>query len=144
VRLCRPEDAERELEIMVGHAEECLKRLGLAYRVVLLAAGDMGFSARANLRHRGVAAEPGPVPGDLVLFGLRPPSRPGARGIRMRARDGKTHVATLNGSGLPIGRTVLAILEAVPARGRGRRHPRRHSFPTPASPPSNRMDVPGT
>jgi seryl-tRNA synthetase len=95
---------------MVGHAEECLKRLGLAYRVVLLAAGDMGFSARATYdievwlpsqgRYREISSC-----SDCGTFQAR------RAGIRMRTRDGKTNVATLNGSGLPIGRTVLAILE---------------------------------
>ena len=48
VRICAAEDSERELATLVGHAEECLKRLGLVYRVVLLAAGDLGFSARVT------------------------------------------------------------------------------------------------
>ena len=58
-----------------------------------------------------MAAQPGPLPGDLVLLGLR--HLPGRRAnIRTRGGDGKTvHVATLNGSGLPIGRTMAAILE---------------------------------
>src|SRR5699024_9977695 len=46
VRLCPAEDSPKELEAMVGHAEACLKELGLAYRVILLPAGDMGFSAQ--------------------------------------------------------------------------------------------------
>ncbi|WP_037842953.1 aminoacyl--tRNA ligase-related protein, partial [Streptomyces sp. NRRL WC-3549] len=46
VRVCAPEDAPAQLELMLGHAEECLRRLGLSYRVVLLPAGDLGFSAR--------------------------------------------------------------------------------------------------
>jgi seryl-tRNA synthetase len=110
VRICAPEDSERELEIMVGHAEECLRRLGLAYRVVLLAAGDMGFSARTTYdlevwlpsqnRYREISSC-----SDCGTFQAR------RAGIRMRSAGGKGYAATLNGSGLPIGRTVLAILE---------------------------------
>jgi seryl-tRNA synthetase len=110
VRLCAPENSERELEIMVGHVEECLIRLGLAYRVVLLAAGDMGFSARTTYdievwlpgqnRYREISSC-----SDCGTFQAR------RAGIRLRTGGGKGHVATLNGSGLPIGRTLLAILE---------------------------------
>src|SRR5207249_1926284 len=45
-RICEPEKAQEELELMVGQATECLERLGLSYRVMLLPAVDMGFSAR--------------------------------------------------------------------------------------------------
>ena len=45
VKLTTPETSMEELEGMVGDAEEILKRLGLAYRVVVLSTGDMGFSA---------------------------------------------------------------------------------------------------
>ncbi len=48
VRLCAAENSPKELEAMVGHAEACLKELGLAYRVILLPAGDMGFSAQVT------------------------------------------------------------------------------------------------
>jgi seryl-tRNA synthetase len=46
VRFCHPDQSAAELERMVRHAEACLVELGLAYRVVTLAAGDMGFSAQ--------------------------------------------------------------------------------------------------
>jgi len=111
VRFCEPADAERELAALVGHAEECLGRLGLGYRVVLLAAGDLGFSARTTYdlevwlpsqgRYREISSC-----SDCGTFQAR------RAGIRLRDRaGGKSHVATLNGSGLPIGRTLLAILE---------------------------------
>jgi seryl-tRNA synthetase len=110
VRLCAPDRSEAELELMVSHAEECLKRLGLAYRVVLLAAGDMGFSARmtydlevwlpSQRRYREISSC-----SDCGTFQAR------RAGIRLRSGGGRGLVATLNGSGLPIGRTVLAILE---------------------------------
>lgn len=111
VRLCAPEDARRELAAIVGHAEACLQRLGLAYRVVLLAARDTGFSARMTYdlevwlpgqgRYREISSC-----SDCGTFQARR-----AR-IRLRRPDGsKGPAATLNGSGLPLGRTLVAILE---------------------------------
>ncbi|GGL02621.1 serine--tRNA ligase [Mangrovihabitans endophyticus] len=111
VRFCAPEESQRELETMVGHAEACLAGLGLPYRVVTLAAGDMGFSAQLTYdievylpgqgRYREISSC-----SDCGTFQARR-----AR-IRSRDKDGKRGlVATLNGSGLPIGRTVAAILE---------------------------------
>jgi seryl-tRNA synthetase len=112
VKFTRPEDSDPELERLVHNAEEILKRLKLPYRVVIHSTGDMGFSAsksydlevwlpgqnayreisscsnfdafqarRANIRYR-------PAPGEKVRF-----------------------VHTLNGSGLAIGRTWIAIME---------------------------------
>ncbi len=111
VRLCAPEHASAELTALVGHAEACLRRLGLAYRVVLLAARDTGFSARMTYdlevwlpsqgRYREVSSC-----SDCGTFQAR------RAGIRLRRPDGsKGPAATLNGSGLPLGRTLLAILE---------------------------------
>ncbi|MFP3991455.1 serine--tRNA ligase [Streptomyces sp. E11-3] len=111
VRVCAPEDAQEQLELMVGHAEECLRRLELSYRVVLLPAGDLGFSARMTydievwLPGSGSYREISSV-SDCGTFQAR------RAGIRHRTADGrKEHVATLNGSALPIGRTVAALLE---------------------------------
>jgi seryl-tRNA synthetase len=111
VRLCAPEHASTELTALTGHAEACLRRLGLAYRVVLLAARDTGFSARMTYdlevwlpgqgRYREVSSC-----SDCGTFQAR------RAGIRLRRPDGsKGPAATLNGSGLPLGRTLLAILE---------------------------------
>ncbi|MBV9023482.1 MAG: serine--tRNA ligase [Streptomycetaceae bacterium] len=111
VRICDPEDSEAELEKMVGHAEACLKELGLAYRVVILAAGDTGFSAQLTydievwLPSQNTYREISSV-SDFGTFQAR------RANIRTRGADGKpTLVATLNGSGLPIGRTMAALLE---------------------------------
>jgi len=111
VRICAPDQSAAELETLVGHAEECLKRLGLAYRVVMLAAGDMGFSARMTydievwLPSQGRYREVSSCSDCGTFQGRR------AR-IRVRDRDGgKSYAATLNGSGLPVGRTLVAILE---------------------------------
>ena len=59
-----------ELEAMVADAEEVLKRLGLAYRVVLLSHGRHGLQLRQDLRHRGLAARARTLPRDLVLLEL--------------------------------------------------------------------------
>jgi seryl-tRNA synthetase len=111
VRVCETADSSRELETMVGHAEACLRELGLAYRVVALAAGDLGFAAQFTYdlevwlpsqgRYREISSC-----SDCGPFQAR------RAGIRVRDRDGrKSPAATLNGSGLPIGRTIAAILE---------------------------------
>ncbi|MFJ9343578.1 serine--tRNA ligase [Streptomyces sp. NPDC101733] len=111
VRICAAEDAPRELELMVGHAEECLRRLELSYRVVLLPAGDIGFSARMTydievwLPGADAYREISSVSDCGTFQGRR-------AGIRVRGADGrKGPAATLNGSALPIGRTVAALLE---------------------------------
>ncbi|WP_255953406.1 serine--tRNA ligase [Streptomyces odontomachi] len=111
VRVCAPEEAQRQLDLMVGHAEECLRRLGLSYRVVLLPAGDMGFSARMTydievwLPGSDAYREISSV-SDCGTFQAR------RAGIRYRTAHGrKAYAATLNGSALPIGRTVAALLE---------------------------------
>ena len=115
VSFAKPEQSYEELERLTGHAEAILQGLGLPYRVVTLCTGDMGFSAaktydievwlpsqnqyreisscsnfeafqarRANIRYKGHAGK----------------------------KDAKTEfVHTLNGSGLAVGRTLVAILE---------------------------------
>ncbi|MGI5470260.1 serine--tRNA ligase [Streptomyces sp. CA-132043] len=111
VRIVDPSDAEAELEKMLGHAEACLKELGLAYRVVTLAAGDTGFSAQLTYdievwipsqnTYREISS--------VSNFGTFQARR---ANIRTRGEDGKPKlVATLNGSGLPVGRTLAALLE---------------------------------
>jgi seryl-tRNA synthetase len=111
VRLCHPDQAQRELQILLGHAEEGLRRLGLHYRVVDLRAGDLGFSARRTfdievwLPAQGEYREVSSC-SDCGDFQAR------RAGIRARERQGrKIFVNTLNGSGLPIGRTMVALLE---------------------------------
>jgi len=111
VRICAPEQAQEQLELMVGHAEECLRRLELSFRTVLLPAGDMGFSARMTydievwLPGGGAYREISSV-SDCGTFQAR------RADIRVKRADGrKSPAATLNGSALPIGRTVAALLE---------------------------------
>ncbi|WP_055536128.1 serine--tRNA ligase, partial [Streptomyces alboniger] len=111
VRVCTLEDAPAQLELMLEHAEECLRRLELSYRIVQLPAGDLGFSARSTydievwLPGSGSYREISSV-SDCGTFQAR------RAGIRHRTADGrKEYAATLNGSALPIGRTVAALLE---------------------------------
>lgn len=99
------------LEEIVSHAEEPLRRLGLPYRVVKLAAGDIGFAAQITydvevwLPSQGTYREISSA-SDTGTFQTR------RAGIRVRGKDGKRGtVASLNASGLPIGRTLVAIVE---------------------------------
>jgi seryl-tRNA synthetase len=112
VSVVRPDDSAAEHERMTGYAEEVLKRLGLAYRVVLLSTGDMGFAAQKTYDIEVW------LPGQGIYREISSCSNCGAfQGLRMKARyrpaagKGTLPVHTLNGSGLAIGRTLIAILE---------------------------------
>ncbi|MBT3160100.1 serine--tRNA ligase [Streptomyces sp. CHA1] len=111
VRVCAAEDAPAQLERMVTHAEECLRRLELSYRVVLLPAGDLGFSARMTYDIEVW------LPGSAAFREISSVSDCGTfqarrAGIRVRTPGGgKEAAATLNGSALPVGRTLAALLE---------------------------------
>ena len=112
VQIAAPEQSYAQLEEMVGHAETVLQKLGLPYRKVLLCSGDMGFAAAKTY--------------DLEVW---LPSQNTYREIsscsncedfqarRMQARwrnpqTGKPELAhTLNGSGLAVGRTLVAVME---------------------------------
>ena len=111
VQITRPEQSDAALEEMVGHAEAVLRKLGLPYRVVLLCSGDMGFGSAktydlevwvpAQNAYREISSC-----SNMEAFQAR----------RMQARfkgaDGKNElVHTLNGSGLAVGRTLVAVLE---------------------------------
>ena len=112
VSITRPEDSLAEHERMTACAEEVLKRLGLAYRVVLLSTGDMGFGAQKTYDLEVW------LPGQDAYREISSCSNCGAfQAQRMKARyrptegKGTLPVHTLNGSGLAIGRTLIAILE---------------------------------
>ncbi|WP_116949616.1 serine--tRNA ligase [Jiangella endophytica] len=111
VRICEANNAQAELDALVGHAETCLQELGLAYRVVVLAAGDLGFAAQLTydlevwFPSQNTYREISSV-SDFGTFQSR------RANIRTRGTDKKvTLAATLNGSGLPIGRTMAALME---------------------------------
>ena len=112
VSVVHPERGLEELERMTSCAEEVLKRLGLAYRVVLLSTGDMGFGARKTYDIEVW------LPGQNAYREISSCSYCGdfqARRMnaRYRPEDAKDvrFVHTLNGSGLAVGRTMIAILE---------------------------------
>ena len=112
VKFTTPERSYEELERLLQDAETVLQRLGLHYRVVLLCTGDAGFSSAktydievwlpAQNQFREISSC-----SNFESFQAR------RAGIRYRLRGGKKteYVHTLNGSGLAIGRTVVAILE---------------------------------
>ena len=101
-----------ELEGMVGDAEEVLKRLELPYRVVVLSTGDMGFSAAKTYdievwlpgqqAYREISSCSNCTDFQARRAGLRFRPEPGAK---------PRFVHTLNGSGLAVGRTLIAVLE---------------------------------
>jgi len=112
VQITRPDDSYAALEAMVGHAEAVLQKLGLPYRVMLLSTGDMGFGASktydlevwlpAQCAWREISSI-----SNCEAFQAR----------RMQARfrpesGGKPdYLHTLNGSGLAVGRCLVAVLE---------------------------------
>jgi seryl-tRNA synthetase len=112
VQMVRPEDSNAVLEELTGHAEKVLQRLSLPYRVVSLCTGDLGFAAargydiEAWLPSQGIYKEISSC-SNFEAFQARR-----AR-IRFRRAEGEKpeFLHTLNGSGLPIGRTIVAILE---------------------------------
>ncbi|HWI29401.1 MAG TPA: serine--tRNA ligase [Stellaceae bacterium] len=112
VSIAHPDRSVEEHERMTACAEEVLKRLGLAYRMMLLCAGDMGFSARKTYDIEVW------LPGQNTYREISSCSNCGEfQARRMRARfrpkegKGTRFVHTLNGSGLAVGRTLIAVLE---------------------------------
>ena len=116
VTICRPEDSPAEHERMTAAAEAILQGLDLPYRKMLLCAGDMGFTARKTFDLEVW------LPGQQAYREISSISNCGDfQGRRMNARyrpdgaDGKKagteFVHTLNGSGLAVGRTLVAVLE---------------------------------
>jgi seryl-tRNA synthetase len=109
---CMPETSEQELERMVSHAEETCRQLGLTYRIRQLCTGDLGFSARKTYDLEVWA------PGCKEWLEVSSVSNCGdfqARraGARYRAESGgrPRYVHTLNGSGLGLPRTLIAVME---------------------------------
>jgi seryl-tRNA synthetase len=111
VQITHPEQSEAALDQMVGHAEAILQKLELPYRVVLLSTGDMGFGAVKTYDLEVW------LPAQNTYREISSCSNCGAfQARRMQARvrnaQGKTEfVHTLNGSGLAVGRTLVAVLE---------------------------------
>jgi seryl-tRNA synthetase len=112
VSIAEPENSDEELERMTACAEAVLQKLELPYRVMILSTGDMGFSARKTYdievwlsgqnRYREISSCSNC--GDFQARRMK---------TRYRPKDGKgtRFVHTLNGSGLAVGRTLVAVLE---------------------------------
>jgi seryl-tRNA synthetase len=112
VSIAHPDHSDEELERMTACAEEILKRLGLHYRVVVLSTGDMGFAARKT---HDIEVW---LPGQDTYREISSCSNCGdfqARRMKARYRPqgekGTRFVHTLNGSGIAIGRALIAVLE---------------------------------
>jgi len=112
VTISAPETSNDELERMTGCAEEVLKRLGLPYRTVVLCTGDMGFGAQKTYDIEVW------LPGQDNYREISSCSNCGDfQARRMKARSkvkgekGTQFVHTLNGSGLAVGRTLIAVIE---------------------------------
>jgi len=112
VQMVRPSESTVALEELTGHAENILKSLGLAYRKVILCGGDLGFSA---IKTYDLEVW---LPGQDKYREISSCSNMGdfqARRMQARWRNPETGkpelLHTLNGSGLAVGRTLLAILE---------------------------------
>ena len=111
VRIVRPEDSYKHLEELTKNAEDILQRLGLPYRVIVLCTGDMGFGSAktydlevwlpAQNTYREISSC-----SNCEAFQAR------RMGTRFKDENGKPqYVHTLNGSGLAVGRTLVAVLE---------------------------------
>jgi seryl-tRNA synthetase len=117
VRFCKPEDADAELEAMVQRASDIMTALELPHRVMLLCTGDMGFSSERTYDLEVW------LPGQNMYREISSCSTCGSfqarrAGIRYRPQSADPKKAakpvplvTLNGSGLAVGRTLIAILE---------------------------------
>jgi seryl-tRNA synthetase len=112
VQIVRPEDSDRALNDLTGHAESILQRLGIPYRVIILCTGDMGF---ASARTYDIEAW---LPGQNMYREISSCSVCTdfqARRMKARWRNPETGkpelVHTLNGSGLAVGRTLIAVME---------------------------------
>jgi seryl-tRNA synthetase len=112
VSIAKPEDSADEHARMTSCAEEVLRRLGLAYRVMLLSSGDMGFAAQKTYdievwlpgqnayREISSCSNCGPFQARRMNARYRPAGEKGTRPVH-----------TLNGSGLAVGRAMIAVLE---------------------------------
>ena len=110
-KFTRPDQSYDELESLVANAEQVLQKLGLHYRVVLLCTGDMGFASSKTYDIEVWLPSAG---GFMEISSCSNTESFQARrsGIRFKPKTGKSEfVHTLNGSGLAVGRTWLAIIE---------------------------------
>lgn len=112
VKFVKPEDSFNELELLTANAEDILQKLGLPYRVVALCTGDIGFAAAKTYdlevwlpgqqKYREISS--------CSNFTDYQARRANIR-FKREGKKGTEFVHTLNGSGLAIGRTLVAVLE---------------------------------
>ena len=111
VRIVRPERSYAHLEQMTANAEGILQKLGLPYRVVALSTGDMGFSA-AKTYDLEVWLPAQNTYREISSCSNCEDFQDRRMGTRFKDEEGRTrYVHTLNGSGLAVGRTLVAVLE---------------------------------
>jgi len=112
VSIARPEASYDELERMTSSAEGILRRLGIHYRVVTLCTGDMGFAASKAYDIEGWIPSEGTYREISSCSNCEAfQSRRAQIRFRREGKKGTELVHTLNGSGLAVGRTLIAILE---------------------------------
>ena len=110
VSIVEPNNCINELDRMLGCAEKILEKLDIPYRVILLSTGDMGFSAEKTFdieawipsekKYREISSC-----SSCASFQAR------RMGAKYKSEDGNDFVATLNGSGLAVGRLMIALME---------------------------------
>lgn len=110
VSITTPEESQQEHERMLACAEEVLKKLDLRYRVVTLCTGDMGFAAQKTYDIEVW------LPGQNAYREISSCSNCGAfqarrMNARYRSKEGIRYVHTLNGSGVAVGRALIAVME---------------------------------
>tara|TARA_B100000242_G_scaffold241095_1_gene181203 strand:+ start:39 stop:1286 length:1248 start_codon:yes stop_codon:yes gene_type:complete len=110
VSIVEPKDCELELNRMLKCAREVLERLEIPYQVVLLSTGDMGFSAEKTFDIEVW------IPSEKIYREISSCSSCGSfqarrMGAKYKSQNGNDFVGTLNGSGLAVGRLMIAFLE---------------------------------
>jgi hypothetical protein len=118
VSITTPEQSKDEHERMLSCAEEVLRRLGLHYRVVTLCTGDMGFASQKTYDIEVWLPGQGGLPRDLLLLELRRlPGAPHGCALPRRRTRSPRFVHTLNGSGVAVGRALIAVMETYQQEG---------------------------
>ena len=110
VSIVEPKDCELELNRMLKCAREILERLKIPYQIILLSSGDMGFSAEKTFDIEAW------IPSEKIYREISSCSSCGSfqarrMGAKYKSQNGNDFVGTLNGSGLAVGRLMIALLE---------------------------------
>jgi seryl-tRNA synthetase len=124
VKITTPETSDAQHEALTRHAETCLQKLKLPYRKVRLCSGDVGFSARhcydlevwlpgaQEFREISSCSNTGDFQARRMALRYRPSAPPAEEGKKKKAKKPKPQLChTINGSGLAVGRALVAVLE---------------------------------